>query len=144
MPRRPMNWQRCATSKPGVFVSTMNAEICFFSLPLTIFGGVCAITTMSSAFVPFVHHSFSPLMIQPLPSGVRVAVVCIFAGSDPTPGSVSANAETAPLARRGRYFFFCSGVPKSFSGCGTPIDWWADSHATDEPHHVATRPMARL
>ena len=111
-----MNWQRCTISNPGEFVSIV------FSLPLTTFGGVCAITTMSSAFRPFVHHSFSPLMIQPLPSGDGVAVVCIFAGSDPTPGSVSANAEIAPLASRGRYFFFCSSVPKSFKGCGTPID----------------------
>src|SRR5437763_10642413 len=125
-----MNWQRCATEKPGVFVSTMNAEICFFSFPLTTFGGVWHITTMISAFRPFVHHSFSPLMIHPLPSGDGTAEVCIFAGSEPTPGSVSANAEMAPLARRGRYFFFCSGVPKSLSGCGTPIDWCAESQAT--------------
>ena len=39
-------------------------------------------------------------------------MVCIFAGSDPTPGSVSAKALIAPLAKRGRYFFFCSSVPK--------------------------------
>src|SRR5205807_8673154 len=108
--------------KQGEFVSTMNAVICFFSLPLTIFGAVRAITTRISALVALVHQSFSPLMIQPLPSGDLTAVVSILAGSEPTPGSVSANAEIAPLARRGRYFFFCSGVPKSLSGCGTPID----------------------
>ena len=50
------------------------------------------------------------------------AVVVIAAGSEPTSVSVSANAEMAPLARRGRYFCFCSGVPNSLSGCGTPID----------------------
>ena len=71
-------------------------------------------------------------------------MVCILAGSDPTPGSVSANAEIAPLANRGRYFFFCSAVPNSFSGCGTPMDWCAESQATVDAHHVATRPMARL
>ena len=43
-------------------------------------------------------------------------------GSDPTCGSVSAKAEIAPAAHRVRYFFFCSGVPKILSGCGTPID----------------------
>ena len=57
-----------------------------------------------------------------MPSGVRVAVVVMFAGSDPTSASVSANAEIAPFARRGKYFFFCSVVPNSLSGCGTPID----------------------
>ena len=40
MPRSPMNWQRCAMSMPGVSISRMNAEICFFSLPFTTFGGV--------------------------------------------------------------------------------------------------------
>ena len=40
------------------------------------------------------------------------------AGSEPTSFSVSANAETAPLARRGRYFFFWAGVPNSLSGVG--------------------------
>ncbi len=99
MPRSPMNWQRCSTENPGVLVSTMKAVICFFSFPFTIFGGVWAMTTMSSACVPLVHQSFSPLMIQPLPSGDFTAVVCIFAGSEPTPGSVRANAEMAPLAQ---------------------------------------------
>ena len=59
----------------------------------------------------------------------RSAVVERLAGSEPTCGSVSANAEIAPAAQRGRYFFFCSGVPKSLSGCGTPIDWCAESSA---------------
>ena len=72
------------------------------------------------------------------------ALALIRAGSEPTSGSVSAKAEIAPRARRGRYFFFCSGVPNILSGCGTPIDWCADSHATVDPHHVATRPIARL
>jgi len=34
------------------------------------------------------------------------------------------------LAQRGRYFFFCSSVPNILTGCGTPIDWWADSQVT--------------
>ena len=49
----PMKWSRCTTSTPGQSVSTMNAVI--------FFGPVRAITTISSATVPLVHHSFSPL-----------------------------------------------------------------------------------
>ena len=100
----------------------MKAVICFFSFPPTIFDGVRAITTRSSAFVPFVHQSFSPFRIQPSPSSLGIAVVSIAAGSDPTPCSVSANAEIAPFARRGKYFFFCASLPNILSGCGTPID----------------------
>jgi hypothetical protein len=46
----------------------------------------------------------------------------MFAGSLPASVSVSAKAEIAPLARRGKYFYFCASVPKSLSGCGSPID----------------------
>ena len=80
-------------------------------------------TTSSSATVPFVHQSFSPLRTNAWPSPVGTAVVCIAAGSDPTPASVRAKAEMAPRARRGKYRRFCSSVPKSFSGWGTPMDW---------------------
>ncbi len=64
---------------------------------------------------------------------MRVAEVARFAGSEPTCGSVSAKAEIAPAASRGKYFFFCSGVPKSFNGCGTPIDWCAERSTTRLP-----------
>jgi len=101
-----MKWQRCSTFTPGHAVSTMNAVICRFSFPFTTLDGVRAITTRSSALVPLVHHSFSPLSTHAWPSDVGTAVVSIAAGSEPTPGSVSANAEIAPFARRGRYFFF--------------------------------------
>ena len=37
-----------------------------------------------------------------MPSSVGVAVVAIRAGSDPTSGSVSRNAEIAPAAQRGQ------------------------------------------
>jgi hypothetical protein len=30
-------------------------------------------------------------------------------------------------AQRGRNLCFCSSVPNSLMGCGTPIDWCADS-----------------
>ena len=41
--------------------------------------------------------------------------------------------EIAPAAQRGRKRLFCSGVPKILSGCGTPIDWCADSSAETLP-----------
>jgi hypothetical protein len=47
-----MKWQRRTTSTPGQSASTMNAVIRF--------GPVRAMTTISSAIVPFVHQSFSP------------------------------------------------------------------------------------
>ncbi len=119
---KPMKWQRCSTVTPGHAVSTMNAVICRFSLPATTLDGVRAMTTMSSARVPLVHHSFSPFRIQAAPSSLGTARVSRAAGSDPTPGSVSANAEMAPCASRGKYFRFCASVPNSLSGCGTPMD----------------------
>src|SRR2546429_8306893 len=70
----PMKWQRCSTFTPGHAVSTMNAVICRFSFPLTIFDGVRAITTISSAFVPLVHHSFSPFRIHACPSSLGTAM----------------------------------------------------------------------
>ena len=65
-----------------------------------------------------------------VPSAEGVAVVDILAGSDPTSGSVNAKAEISPLAKRGKYFFFCSSVPKSLRGWGTPMLWWADNQVT--------------
>ena len=52
----PMKWRRSTTSTPGQSFSTMNAEIFLVS-------GCRAMTTKSSARVPFVHQSFSPLMM---------------------------------------------------------------------------------
>jgi hypothetical protein len=120
----------------------MNAVICFFSFPFTMRDGVRAITTSRSAMVPLVHHSFSPLSTQCWPSAESSAVVSIAAGSDPTFGSVSANADTAPLARRGKNRFFCSSVPNSLSGWGTPIDWCAESRAVIEPSTELTSLIA--
>ena len=76
-----------------MLVSTMKALI---GPGLPLLPGVRAITTISSAIVPFVHHSFSPFRMYALPSAVGVAVVLMRAGSDPTSTSVSANAEIAP------------------------------------------------
>ena len=61
-------------------------------------------TTMTPAFVPFVHQSFSPLRMKCFPSGVGSACVAIAAGSEPTSVSVSANAEISP-ARDARQIF---------------------------------------
>jgi hypothetical protein len=130
---RPMKRQRCVTSTPGHSVSTMNAVICLRGLPLTTLSGVRAITTRRSARVPLVHQSFSPLMMKCLPSAVGVAVVDMLAGSLPASTSVNANAVMAPFAMRGKYFFFCSSVPKRLSGWGTPMDWLAESNAVSEP-----------
>src|SRR2546430_12364954 len=137
-----MKWQRCSTFTPGDAVSTLNAVICRFSFPFTTLDGVRAITTSSSALLPLVHHSFSPLSTQAWPSGVGTAVVSMAAGSEPTPGSVRANAEIAPFASRGRYFFFWASVPNSFSGWGTPIDSCADTSAVTQPAIDQTTTMA--
>jgi len=74
---------------------------------------------------------------------VGVAVVAMRAGSEPTSVSVSANAEIAPRASRGRKRFFWSSVPNSLTGWGTPIDWWAESSATIALHRVPTSAIAR-
>lgn len=49
------------------------------------------------------------------------------AGSLPTSASVSRNALIS-LVHRGSHFFFCSSVPYILIGCGTPMDWCADSN----------------
>ena len=135
-----MNSSRCDTSTPGQLISTMNALI---GPGFPSFPGVRAITTISSATVPFVIHSFSPFRIHALPSAVGLAVVVMRAGSEPTSASVSANAEMAPFASRGRKRCFCSGVPNILTGPGTPIDWCADSSATSGVLTVETSDMAR-
>ncbi len=66
------------------------------------------------------------------------------AGSEPTSGSVSRNAEIAPFAQRGRNSRFCASVPASLSGSGTPIDWWAESSAPMLGWTLPTRMSARL
>ena len=66
----------------------------------------------------------------------------MFAGSEPASTSVSANALIAPLASRGKNFFFCSSVPNSLSGCGKPMDWCADSSAVSEPSFDVTIAIA--
>src|SRR5256885_7723481 len=141
---RPMKWQRCSTFTPGHAALTVNAVICRFSLPFTTLDGVRAITTSNSALVPLVHHSFSPFKSHAWPSGVGTAVVSSAAGSEPTPGSVRANAEIAPLARRGGEFFFLAAVPNSVNGGGPPVGPLAARHAAAPPPLGAAILMALL
>src|SRR5262245_65885538 len=97
----PMNRERYSTVTPGHAVSTTKALIFFVC-------GSRAITTNNSASVPFVHQSFSPLSTYASPS--HSAVVERIAGSEQALTSVSANAEIAQAAQRGRYFCFYSVV----------------------------------
>jgi hypothetical protein len=140
-PLRPMKEHLCTTSTPGESVSTMNAVIGFLFEPFS--GGVRAITTMMSARGPLVVQSFSPFRTQWVPSADSSAVVDMFAGSEPTSFSVSANADSAPFANRGRYFFFCSSVPNFISGPGTPMLWCADRKAPVDEQREPTMASAR-
>ena len=118
----PMNSQRCRTSTPGVSISKMKAEISLNSRPdLEVLLPLTAITTITSATTELVHQSFSPFKSQE-PSSCSVAVVFIVAGSEPALSSVRPKAETQPSANFGSHFSFCSLVPASLIGCGTPID----------------------
>src|SRR2546429_9198271 len=99
-----MKWQRCSTFTPGHAVSTMNAVICRFSFPFTTLDGVRAITTSNSAFVPLVHHSFSPFRIHAWPSGVGTAIVSIAAGAEPAPGPGRGEGGVGTLPTRGGRF----------------------------------------
>jgi len=140
-PRRPMNAFRRSTVIPGAVASTTNAVIpprC----PSPF--GTLAITTSRSATTPFVVQSFSPSSTYSDPSADGVAVVVSRAGSEPTSGSVSRNALISPRAHRGRYRCFCSSVPNIASGCGTPMDWCADSIAASAGQTDPTIISARL
>src|SRR5262249_28752078 len=78
-----MNRHRCVISMPGVFISSTNAVIWFFGLPLTILGGVFAITTITPAFKPFVHQSFSPLRDKGAPVGRGLRLFFLFRRTRP-------------------------------------------------------------
>ena len=89
--------------------------------------GTTAITTSRSAMTPLVVQSLRPVSSYAAPPSIGTAWAPIRAGSLPTSGSVSRKALTSFRATSGRYFFFCSAVPKLFTGSGTPIDWCAES-----------------
>jgi len=104
---------------PGESASTTNA---LMPPRCPSLRGTRAITTSNSATTPLVVHNFTPSSSYAFPSSTGVAVDARRAGSEPTSGSVSRNADMAPAAHRGKNFRFCSGVPASLSGSGTPID----------------------
>src|SRR4051794_19757106 len=99
-----MKRQRYVISNPGESTSTMNAVICLRSFPLTIFGAVFAITTSTPALIRLVHQSFSPFMMNALPSSVGSARKLMLAGSDPAFHLVRAKAEIS-LASHSRQVF---------------------------------------
>ena len=60
------------------------------------------------------HYILLPFKIQALPSSDGTALVLIDAASEPLDGSVRAKAAIiSPVAKRGKYFSFCSLLPKS-------------------------------
>ena len=104
--RSPILWIFLPVRKPGMPRSTMNAvnPFAFFS------GLVEAITTNTPPTDPCVMKVFVPLITH-LPSAWRTARVRAAPASEPEPGSVSPHPpSTSPLARRGRYFFFCASL----------------------------------
>ena len=119
IPRSPMKALRFSTVIPGASASTTNA---LMPPRWPSCSGTRAITTTSSAMTPFVVQSFTPSRRYAVPSSLGIAVDASRAGSEPTSGSVSRNAVTAPAAQRGRNRCFCSSVPNIFTGSGTPID----------------------
>ncbi len=77
-----MNRHRCVTSMPGVSISTMNAVI-----PPRFFPARrrrLAMTTITPAFTPFVHQSFSPLsrIIRAVLRGLRLRLHLCRVGPD--------------------------------------------------------------
>ena len=132
---------RRSTVIPGALPSTTKALIPPRCPSLF---GTRAITTSRSATTPLVVQSFTPFSTYSDPSSDGIAVVFSLAGSEPTSGSVSRNALISPRAHLGRYSCFCSSLPNSASGCGTPIDWCADSSAAIAGDAEPTIISARL
>src|ERR1700738_3594897 len=92
---------------PGVPLSTTNAVALF----LVLGSPVRQMTTATSPVFPWVIQFFVPLMIQFFPS--FTAVHFILPASLPVLGSVKPQAPIhSAEASLGRYFFFCSSLPK--------------------------------
>src|SRR3984957_12529392 len=105
LPRMPILFSSAPMVNPGVLRSTTKAE----NLSPSTF----AKTMKTSANPPLVIHIFWPLRIQLLPSGERTARVREASESEPACGSDRQYAASnSPVAILGRYFFFCSSVPK--------------------------------
>ena len=132
-----MKCSRVTTSTPGQFISTMNAVI--------VLGPVRAITTITSATVPLVHQSFSPLRIQWVPSSLST-------GGGREAGRIAADAGLGERERGDRALARAGAgtsasapsVPKSLSGTGTPIDWLAETSAVRLPSTLVIIAIARV
>ena len=99
------------TLNPFMVFSTINVLIPFAPALLS----VTAKTMMMPALGPLVIKVLSPFIMYLFP--FRTAVVCMAPRSEPALGSVPAKAPIfSPLARMGRYFFFCSSVPYFIMG----------------------------
>ena len=106
------------TSKPGVFVSTMNSEMPAYPASFSVF----AATMIQSARAPFDMKILFPLMTYESPSST--AVVRIDATSLPASGSVMARApRDSPFAAETRYFCFCSSFAWP-SSAGITTSMW--------------------
>ena len=103
MPSLPLS---LAAEKPGRSVST-RIKLCRSWGP-ALSGLVRQKTSTLSARVPLVMNILDPSMTHSPPS--FTAVVRVWVGSDPAPGSVMPVARMAwPSTRGGRSFSFCSG-----------------------------------
>ena len=66
------------------------------------------------------------------------------AGSEPTSGSVSRNAETCVRATLGSHSRFCSSEPNMRRGSGRPMDWCALRSVASEECQVPASASALL
>ncbi len=102
-------------------------------MPLApLLGSVRAATTATSHWWPFVMNVFEPLRIQsPEPSSALTAVDLRLARSEPPDGSVMPiDRISSPVATRGRYFCFCSSVPRLTMYGAVTSEWMPKHDAT--------------
>ena len=137
MPRRPMKALRFSTVMPGESASTTNAVMPPLWPSRVGHPGhddeQVGDDAVGRPQLDAVEHVVVAV-------AVGVAVVASRAGSEPTSGSVSRNALMAPRGAAGQERR--PSAPRcrtSFSGCGTPIDWCADSSA---PTRGCTEPTS--
>src|SRR5690606_19559377 len=130
--RMPSLFSFLPAVKPGVPCSTMKA--------VTLLGvrgsPVRASTTATLPLLPCVIQFFVPFRTQPSPS--RVAVQRILPASEPVLASVRPQAPIhSPEASFGRYFRFCSSLPK-YRMWPVHSELWAATDKPIEPQTFAT------
>src|SRR5690606_22559129 len=122
--RMPNLFSFLPAENPGVPFSTINAV----TLLLVLGSPVLAKTTATSPDLPCVIQFFVPFKIQSSPS--RVAIQRMLPASLPVLASVSPQAPIhSAVASLGKYFFFCSSLPK-YKIWPVHKELWA---ATDKP-----------